>query len=345
MISKRSTDSSTEESPASTERKTDSRNRRRIPDLTNLVVFGYLSLPGFFISDLAQLRVLALFFLFGFWPLVSSLGASRDDPPAGWIQTGDRFTVARFVLSSLALEANPYVLLQSLHQMAGQLTIYARYRFDLPDPDSYEQRTTYRLPVEGVWTVANGSSDRSSSHSWSVLGQRYAYDFVKTDDEGRTHAGDGTAREDYYCWNQPVVAPADGVVVATSDGHRDAPSTIGWLDLRQRDIRGNYVVIEHAGEEHSLLAHLREGSITVSAGDQVTSGQQVGRCGHSGNSTEPHLHFHVQDSASFYRGMGLPVAFTSVDIGEGPTEPTRQLDEVLLAAGQRVRHRTRTPSD
>jgi hypothetical protein len=196
-----------------------------------------------------------------------------------------------------------------------------------------------------VWTVINGGYDRSSSHSWSVLGQRYAYDFVKTDDEGRTHAGDGTTREDYYCWDKPVVAPADGVVVAASDGHRDAPSTTGWLDLRQRDIRGNYVVIEHVGGEHSLLAHLREGSITVRAGDHVTSGQQVGRCGHSGNSTEPHLHFHVQDGASFYRGMGLLVAFTSVGVGEGPDEPTTYLDEVMLGVGQRVRHRNRTTPD
>jgi murein DD-endopeptidase MepM/ murein hydrolase activator NlpD len=114
--------------------------------------------------------------------------------------------------------------------------------------------------------------------------------------------------------------------------------------LRQRDIRGNYVVIGHAGGEHSLLAHLREGSVTVGAGDHVTSGQRVGWCGHSGNSTEPHLHFHVQDRASFYRGMGLPVAFTSVDIGEGPDEPTSYLDEVMLAAGQRVRHQNRTTS-
>jgi hypothetical protein len=308
----------------------------QLPDLTNVSLLGFLSIPGFLIGDLAQLRVLALFFLFGFWPFVTMLLPSRSESPSAWIQTGDRWSTVRFILSMLALQVNPWVQLQSIRQLVGHGVIYLRYRFDLPDPESFEQATTYRLPVEGEWTVVNGGHEKESSHSWGILTQRYAYDFVKTDDEGRTHAGDGSDRSDYYCWEEPVLAPADGVVIAANDGHRDAPRTGGWLDLTQRDIRGNYVVLKHIDGEYSVLAHLREGSIVVEEGGRVAAGQQIGQCGHSGNSTEPHLHFHVQDTASFYYGMGLPVTFSDLVVSSGPDGSPRSPDETSLAAGDRV---------
>ncbi|MFC5972159.1 M23 family metallopeptidase [Halomarina salina] len=328
----------TEGSRPPTETPDEQESGWRLPDPTNLALLGVLSIPGFLVPDLDQLRGFALFFLFGFWPLVAMLLPSREESGTDWVRTGDRWTTARFLLSTLALQVNPWVQTQALRQLAGHGAIYLRYRFDLPAPDSFDQRTTYRLPVEGEWTVVNGSHDRSASHSWSILGQRYAYDLVQTDAEGRTYTGDGDDPADYYCWDEPVVAPADGVVVAANDGHRDTPRTKGWLDLRQRDIRGNYVVVEHAGGEHSVLAHLREGSVAVAAGDRVVAGQRVGRCGHSGNSTEPHLHFHVQDDASFYRGMGLPVTFSHVAVASGPKEEVIRHDEAAVAVGQRVIH-------
>ena len=310
-----------------------------VPDLTNFMLLGLLSVPGFLVDALAPLRVFVMFFLFAFWPILTMFVPSRGSSPSEWIRTGDRWSPVRFVLSMLALQVNPYVQLQSVRQLAGHGAIYRRYRLDLPDPESFEQETTYRLPVDGAWTVVNGSHEKAASHSWSLLTQRYAYDLVKTDDKGRTHAGDGADRADYYCWEEPVFAPADGVVVAAIGGHRDAPRTGGWLDFKQRDIRGNYVVIEHASGEYSVLAHLREGSVAVDEGDRVTTGQQVGQCGHSGNSTEPHLHFHLQDGASFYRSMGLPVVFSTVDVASGPEESFQSHDETPIAAGQRVRQR------
>lgn len=143
-----------------------------------------------------------------------------------------------------------------------------------------------------------------------------------TDDRGRTHEGDGDRPEEFHCYGNPVVAPADGVVVAASDGHRDHHRTGGLLDPRQRDVRGNYITIKHADGEYSLLAHLQEGSLTVSEGDQVERGDHVARCGHSGNSTEPHLHFQLQDSPSFFRAIGLPIRFTDVQIRESTGEST-----------------------
>jgi murein DD-endopeptidase MepM/ murein hydrolase activator NlpD len=323
----------------------DSGRTWRLPDPTTLSLLGLLSIPGFVVDDLASLRLFALFFLLGFWPLVALLRPSRADAPAAWVQTGDRWSTARFLCSTLALQVNPWVQLQAVRQLLGHGVISLRYRFDLPDPESFEQATTYRLPVEGEWTVATGSHDRAWSHSWSVLTQRYAYDFVRTDADGRTHAGDGTDPAAYHCWEEPVLAPADGVVVAASDGHRDAPRTRGWLDLAQRDIRGNFVVLEHTPGEYSVLAHLREGSVAVSEGERVRAGQRVGLCGHSGNSTEPHLHFHVQDSPSFYHAAGLPVVFDDLAVADGPDEPLRPREAAALTAGQRVRAGSRAAVD
>ena len=71
---------------------------------------------------------------------------------------------------------------------------------------------------------------------------------------------------------------------------------------------GNHVVIDHGGE-FSFLAHLRQGSVSVKAGDRVSAGQPLGRCGNSGNTTMPHLHYHLQTTAVFAQGAGLPAQF------------------------------------
>src|SRR3546814_2633745 len=61
--------------------------------------------------------------------------------------------------------------------------------------------------------------------------------------------------------------------------------------------------------EYAMLAHLRRGSVAVEAGQQVAAGDELGRCGNSGNTSEPHLHLHLQDAPKFGEGNGLPVFF------------------------------------
>jgi len=82
------------------------------------------------------------------------------------------------------------------------------------------------------------------------------------------------------------------------------------MDWLTRDIAGNSVLIKHADGEYCLLAHLKRGSVRVRTGQTVKQAQEIGRCGHSGNSTEPHLHFQFQNGKIFYFSSGLPVKFT-----------------------------------
>ncbi|WP_425450838.1 M23 family metallopeptidase [Pseudoroseicyclus aestuarii] len=69
---------------------------------------------------------------------------------------------------------------------------------------------------------------------------------------------------------------------------------------------GNHVVIDFGNEAYGFRAHLRQDSLWVSEGDAVTAGHEIGLCGNSGNTSEPHLHFHLQTSPRLKQGEGLP---------------------------------------
>lgn len=210
---------------------------------------------------------------------------------------------ARFVLGETLAVFNPFILLQGTLQMAG--TLWHALPPHRPDRDS---EVIYRLPFTGAWHVFNGGITPEQSHSWDIISQRYAYDFNQPFDAARRATA--SRPEDFPAYGQPILAPADGVVVAMRDCSRDFPDAgRGRKDWRATDLRGNFVLIRHAAHEFSLLAHLQRGSVIVHIGQTVAAGQPVGRCGNSGNSTEPHLHFHVQDSASFGFARGVRPRF------------------------------------
>jgi len=56
---------------------------------------------------------------------------------------------------------------------------------------------------------------------------------------------------------------------------------------------GNMILINHGGGVKTRYAHMMNGSMAVSPGQQVSAGQPIGRVGRTGNSTGPHLHFEV----------------------------------------------------
>lgn len=175
---------------------------------------------------------------------------------------------------------------------------------------SHESRWVegYRLPFLGRWLVANGGVTRDECHSFGIVNQRYAYDFVAVDDQGRAHDGDGKSAERFFAFGRDVVASKAGEVVEAHDSAKDADKvrpgrTPRWVG----DLRGNFVVIRHGDDEYSFLAHLMRGSLKVSAGQHVRAGQELALCGNSGNTTQPHIHFHVQDIADFFSAVSIPL--------------------------------------
>ena len=57
---------------------------------------------------------------------------------------------------------------------------------------------------------------------------------------------------------------------------------------------GNYVVISHGTGNTTLYAHMSSRSVSV--GDRVTQGQQIGVTGSTGVSTGPHLHYEIKEN-------------------------------------------------
>lgn len=168
----------------------------------------------------------------------------------------------------------------------------------------YRTRATLRLPFAGEWFVFWGGRSVVENYHAVAADQRFAYDFVVARG-GRTHAGDAARNESYFCFGEPILAPADGTVVAAVDGIPDNPP--GTMNADQPP--GNHVVLDHGGGEFSFLAHLQERSVSVRARQTVRAGEPLGRCGNSGNSSEPHLHYHLQTTPVFGEGAGLPAQF------------------------------------
>jgi len=166
----------------------------------------------------------------------------------------------------------------------------------------YKTITELRLPFDGMWFVAWGGRSINHNNHASSQDQRFAYDF-KINKNGYSFAGKGIKNEDYYCFNEKVFAPGDGEIILVVNNVAD--NINGALP----EISGNTIVIDHKNGEYSVLGHFKKGSIIVSVGDKVVSGQFIGLCGNSGYSLEPHLHYHLQNSPEVHKGEGLPAQF------------------------------------
>ena len=175
-----------------------------------------------------------------------------------------------------------------------------------PDPNaSYQTKTRLRLPFEGQWWVFWGGDTEAQNYHVIAPDQRHAYDFCVWRDGG-THRGEGTQNSDYWAWGQQVVAPADATVIEAVD---DVPDNTPGV-MNPSAPAGNHVELRFGDGEFALIAHLQHDSLTVHPGDHVKTGQRLGLCGNSGNTSEPHVHMHLQDRPKLFdEAIGLPLDF------------------------------------
>ncbi|MCB1163061.1 M23 family metallopeptidase, partial [bacterium] len=181
--------------------------------------------------------------------------------------------------------------------------------------------------VAGEWFVAWGGRTLEENYHASTRDQRFALDLLVMDGDA-THVDDGAHNSDYFAYGRPVLAPAAGTVVAAVDSvPENAP---GQMDGASP--LGNHVVIDHGNGEFSFLAHLQPRSLRVAPGDRVEPGDTLGLCGNSGHSSEPHLHYHLQNSPRFGDGDGLPAPFLAYSADGRPVDRGEPVRGQLIAA-------------
>lgn len=161
-----------------------------------------------------------------------------------------------------------------------------------PETDNVFTETEFQLPFEGEWFVFWGGANVLVNYHYEHENQRYAFDFLMMKNNS-TYDGDPIKNESYYAFGENYLAPADGTVIEVVNDIRDN-EPVGEMNREQP--YGNYVIIDHGNSEYSHLAHFKYGSIKVNEGDDVKQGDILGLVGNSGNSSEPHIHFHVADS-------------------------------------------------
>lgn len=138
---------------------------------------------------------------------------------------------------------------------------------------------------------------------------RFAIDFVKLDNEGKTGTGNMDSTKNWHGYGADVFAVANGVVASTRTDFTESPTLSAHPDYSAEMATGNYVVLKVAADRYVFYEHLQPGSIRVKAGQRVGKGELVGRVGFTGQSTGPHLHFHVADADSPLGAEGVPFVF------------------------------------
>lgn len=180
-------------------------------------------------------------------------------------------------------------------------------------------------PLRGEWAAINGPAN-TSGHRRAVLGlnglvtvpQRYAIDFLQVDQNGQTFRKDRSVNENFLAQGQEALAVADATVVDIKDGIPENKPGGRAVPITLETIGGNYIVLDLGQSRFAFYAHLKPGSLRVKVGDRVRRGQVIGLVGNSGNSTEPHLHFHISDGlakgTTTLGSEGLPYLIDRMDV-------------------------------
>jgi murein DD-endopeptidase MepM/ murein hydrolase activator NlpD len=164
------------------------------------------------------------------------------------------------------------------------------------------------LPFKDEWTVFWGGDTKEQNYHVAYKSQKNAFDMIITDSAGKSHKTDGKNNEDYYAFGKELLAPANGEIVLVVDGIKDNKPGV----LNPSYIPGNTVIIKTSNNEYLFFAHFKQHSIQVKQGEIVQQGDVLGLCGNSGNSSEPHLHFHIQNLENMNIATGAKAYFEEI---------------------------------
>lgn len=158
------------------------------------------------------------------------------------------------------------------------------------------------LPFWGEWYVSQGYNGKITHlGEWGK-----ALDFVIVDEKRDTYQNTGKDREDFFCYNKPVLAPMDGYVYDIINNVEE--NEIAGVNTI--DNWGNTLVMNHMNGLFSQISHIKKDSFKVAVGEYITKGTVVASCGNSGRSPEPHIHFQIQtDPKVGAKTLAYPIAY------------------------------------
>ncbi len=200
-----------------------------------------------------------------------------------------------------------FLHLVTIQYYSAEKTIY-KYRTSLNRFKNSHLAKVY-LPFWGEWFVSQGY-DGKITHlgEWGK-----ALDFVIIDESNQTYQANGSLREHFFCYNKPVLAPLDGYIY-------EIINTVEENDIsgvNTYDNWGNTIVMNHLNGLFSQISHFKKDSFNVSVGDYITKGTVIGKCGNSGRSPEPHIHFQLQiDPKVGAKTVSYPIAYFLEKVNE-----------------------------
>jgi hypothetical protein len=175
-------------------------------------------------------------------------------------------------------------------------------------------------PLSGTgWVAYNGCCGIGGAHRASsqpvngdvYYAQRFAIDFIRIDQAGMVVKGNEADVANYPGYGADIRAVADGIVIEVLNTLDDQtpPKLPDPATITLANVDGNHVVVDMGGSRFAFYAHMRKGSVPVKVGDRVKRGDLLGKLGNTGNTSAPHLHFHIMDGPSVLGSNGVPFVF------------------------------------
>ena len=202
-------------------------------------------------------------------------------------------------------------------------------------PEPMPSASLTRPPLAGVSYIFSGNDLLSHHRRVSLISkpatdlelqhvtQRYALDFTYLDQvTGDLANAPGASLPDWFGFDAPVLAPADGVIELvradmpdnTFDANGNRVFTKEFDSYGDNAGLGNFIILRiEATESYLLMSHFRRGSITTSEGKRVKAGELIGNIGLSGDTAYPHLHIQMQDGVDPIASRPIPIAFRCVE--------------------------------
>jgi murein DD-endopeptidase MepM/ murein hydrolase activator NlpD len=194
-------------------------------------------------------------------------------------------------------------------------------------------------PLSGKhWVALNGCCEAGGVHRGTsapvngeiYVAQRFAIDWMLLDANGRFFHGDSKDVKAYSDYGAKVIAVADGTVVDTLSTQDDQvpPTLPDPKTITIENVDGNHIVLDLGHNRYAFYAHLQKGSLLVRNGDRVKRGQPLALLGNTGNTSAPHLHFHLMNGRSALGSSGLPYVIDHFELAG--QLPSKQFDKTGL---------------